>query len=104
ARRPVIKQITKAAGTSFVVSSFFVSQQQTGILCAALGRGKSPLGVEQNRTGVRGENFGDQRFEFFHHRVGDVAAFFLSQRFLQRAALVHRRGRDNAAFVRYAFK
>ena len=48
---------------------------------------------------MRGENFGNQRFEFFHHGVGDFAAFFLGQRFLQRAALVHGSGRDDAAFV-----
>ena len=41
----------------------------------------------------------DQGFEFFHHGVGDFAAFFLGQRFLQRAALVHGSGGDDAAFV-----
>ena len=37
--------------------------------------------------------------EFFHHGVGDFAAFFLGQRLLQRAALVHGSGGDDAAFV-----
>ena len=37
--------------------------------------------------------------ELFHHGVGDVAAFFLGERFLQRAALVHGGGGDDAAVV-----
>ena len=48
---------------------------------------------------MRGENFGDQGLEFFHHGVGDFAAFFFGQRFLQGAALVHGSGGDDAAFV-----
>ena len=37
--------------------------------------------------------------EFFHHGVGDFAAFFLGERFLQGAALVHGGGGDDAALV-----
>ena len=49
---------------------------------------------------MRRQNFRDQRFEFFHHGVGDFAAFFFGERFLQGAALIHGGGGDDAAFVR----
>ncbi len=96
---PVIEQIGEAAGAGLVVSGLFIGEQQAGVLGAALGGGQSPLGVEQDGGGMRGENFGDQRLEFFHHGVGDFAAFFLGQRFLQGAALVHGSGGNDAAFV-----
>ncbi len=99
ADRPVVEQIAEAAGAGLVVSGLFIGQQQAGILGAALGGGQSPLGIEQDGAGVRGENLGDQRLEFFHHGVADFAAFFLGQRFLQRAALIHGGGGDDAAFV-----
>ena len=99
AGRPVIEQIGQAAGAGLVVSGLFVGEQQAGILGAPLRSGQSPLGVEQDGSGVRGENFADQRFEFFHHGVGDFGAFFFGQGFLQRAALVHGSGRDDTAFV-----
>ncbi len=49
---------------------------------------------------MRGENLRYQSLEFFHHGVGDGRALFLGQRFLQRAALVHGGGSDDATIVR----
>ena len=95
----MVEQISEAAGTSLIVSGFFVGQQQAGILGAALGGGQSPLGIEENGAGVRCQNFGNENFEFFHHGVGDFATLFLGQGFLQGAALVHGSGSDYAAFV-----
>jgi hypothetical protein len=48
---------------------------------------------------VRRQHFRDERFELLHHRVVDVAALFLGQRLLQRAALIHRGCRDDAAAI-----
>ena len=50
---------------------------------------------------MRGQDLGDQRLEFFHHGVADFAAFFLGERLLQRAALVHGGGGDDAPLVRH---
>ena len=61
ARGPYVEQVGQAAGAGLVVSSLFIGEQQAGVLGAALGGGQSPLGVEQDGAGVRGENFGDQR-------------------------------------------
>ena len=61
ARRPVVEQIAQAAGTGLVVSGLLIGEQQAGVLGAALGGGQSPLGIEQDGAGMRGENFGDQR-------------------------------------------
>ena len=58
---PVVEQIGQAAGAGLVVAGLFIGEQQAGILGAALGGGQSPLGIEQDGAGVRGENFGDQR-------------------------------------------
>ena len=96
ASRPVIKQVAQAAGTGLVVSGLFIGQQQAGIFGATLGRGQAPLGIEQDRAGMRSENFGDQRLEFFHQCVADFATFFLSQRLLQRPPLVHSSRADYA--------
>ncbi len=57
ARGPYVEQVGQAARTGLVVSGLFISQQQAGVLGAALGGGESPLGIEQNGGGVRGENF-----------------------------------------------
>ena len=57
AGRPEVEQIGQAAGAGLVVSGLFVGEQQAGILGAALGGGQSPLGIEQDGGGVRGENF-----------------------------------------------
>jgi len=92
----MIKQVAQAAGTSLVVSGLFVGQEQAGILGATLGRGQSPLGIEQDRARMRRENFGDQRLEFFHQCVADFPTLFLSQSLLQRPPLVHRRCLDDA--------
>src|SRR5208282_1575127 len=101
---PVIEQVAEAAGAGLVVSGLFVGEQQAGVFGAALGGGQAPLGIEQDRTGMWGENFGDQRLEFFHQGIVDFAAFFLGQRFLQGTALVHGGRRDDAAFVGYSLK
>ena len=53
---------------------------------------------------MRGKNFRDQGFELFHHLIVDFAALFLGEGFLQRTALVHSGGCDNAAFVRDFFQ
>ena len=50
---------------------------------------------------MRRQHFADQHLEFFHHFVRDGRAFFLGERLLQRAALVHGGGGDHATFVRY---
>src|SRR5450755_1542707 len=81
-RGPMVEQIAQTAGASLVVSRLLIGEQQAGILGAALGGGETPLGIEQNGGGVWGQNFADQRFEFFHHGVADFAAFFLCQRLL----------------------
>src|SRR5262249_50082611 len=96
---PQVEQVRQAARAGLVVSGLFIREQQAGILGAALGGGQSPLGIEQDGAGVRRQHFGDQRLELFHHGVGDVAAFFLGERFLQRAALVDGGGGDDAAIV-----
>src|SRR5439155_6616852 len=87
------------ARTSLVVSSFFIREQQAGVLRAALGRWQSPLGIEQDGTGVRRKNLRYQRLELFHHGIINFAAFFFGKRFLQRAALIHGPCGDNAAIV-----
>ena len=56
---PDVEQVRQAAGTSLVVSSLFIGEQQAGVLGAALGGGESPFGVEQDGGGVRGENLAD---------------------------------------------
>ena len=94
-----VEQIGQAARAGLVVSGLFIGKQQAGILGAALGGRQSPLRIEQDGAGVRRQNFGDQRLEFFHHGVVDFAAFFFGKRFLQRAALVHGCGGDDAAIV-----
>ena len=96
----MIEQISQAARTGLVVAGFLIGEQQAGVLGAALRSGQPPFGVEQDGAGVRGQDFGDQRLEFFHHGVGDVAAFFFGERFLQRAALIHGGSGNDAAAVR----
>ena len=98
-RRPVIQQIGQPARTSLVVSSFFIREQQAGILSAAFRRRQSPLGIEQDGTGVRRKNLRYQRLELFHHGIINFAAFFFGKRFLQRAALIHGRCGDDAAII-----
>ena len=104
ASRPVVEQIAQAPGPGFIVARLFIGEQQAGIFRAALGGGKSPLGIEQDGGGVRGEHLADQRFEFFHHGIGYFAALFLGQRFLQGAALIHGGGGDDAACVGNVFE
>ena len=101
---PVIEQVGQTTGTGLVVSGLLIRQQQAGVLGAALRRRQPPLRIEQDGAGVWGQDFGDQRLEFFHHGVGNLRAFFLSQRFLQRAALVHGGGSDNTTLVGYSFE
>src|SRR5450631_3828584 len=78
-RVPMVERIAETAGASLVVSGLLIGEQQDGILGAALGCGGTPLGIEQNGGGVRGQYFADQGFEFFHHGVVDFAAFFFCQ-------------------------
>ena len=78
----MVEQIAQASWTGLVVSSFFISQQQAGVLGAAFGGGQSPLGIEQNGAGVRRQDFGDECLKLFHHGVTNVSAFFFAQRFL----------------------
>src|ERR1700730_9393267 len=99
ARGPVIEQVAESSGTGLVISGFFIRQQQSRVLGAAFRGRQSPLRIKQNRAGMRRQNFGDQRLEFFHHGVADFAALFLAEGFLQRAALIHRRGGDYTFFV-----
>ena len=61
ARGPVIEQVAEAARAGLVVAGLFIGEQQAGILGAALGGGQSPLGIEQDGAGMRGQDFGDQR-------------------------------------------
>jgi hypothetical protein len=82
---------------------FTVRQQQAGVFCAALRRRQPPLRVEKDRARVRRQHLGDDGFEPVHVGVGDVAPFFLGERFLEGSALIHRRGRDDAALVGYRF-
>ena len=104
ASRPQIQQIAKAAGASLVISSLLVREQQSGILRAALGGGQSPFGIEQNCGRVWSEDFGDKSLEFFHHRVGNFAAFFFGERLLQRTTLIHGSGSNDSALVRHSFQ
>ncbi len=83
-----------------VVAGLLVGQQQAGVLRAPLARGQAPLGIEQDRAGVRRQHFGDERLELLDVVVADVAALFLGERLLQRSALVHGRRGDDAAVVR----
>src|SRR5437879_10343022 len=98
-RRPSIPRIGQPAGPSLVVSSFFIREQQAGILSAAFRRRQSPLGIEQDGTGVRRKDFRYQRLEFLHHAVVDLAALLFRQSLLQRAALVHGGSGNYATFV-----
>src|SRR5947209_3132315 len=100
-RRPVVEQIRQTARPSLVIPGFLVRQQQASIFRATLGGWKTPFGIEQNRGGVRRQNFAHQYLELFHHGVVDVRALLFGQRFLQRAALVHCCGGNHTSLVGY---
>ena len=87
----MVEQVGQTAGTGLVVAGLLVGEQQAGVLGAPLGGGQTPLRIEQNGAGVRGEHFGDQRLELFQAGVGGV----LAERLLQRTALIHRGGADD---------
>ena len=88
-------------GVVRVVAGLLVRQQQAGVLRAALARREAPLGIEQDRAGVRRQHLGDEDLELLHLAVADLAALLLGERLLQRSALIHRRGGDDAALVRH---
>jgi len=58
--RAALAQVRQAARPSLVISSFLIRQQQTRVLGAALRCRQSPLRVEQNGRGMRGQNLGNQ--------------------------------------------
>ena len=96
----VVEEVGEAAGAGLVVAGLLVRQEEAGVLRAALARGQSPLGVEQNRAGVRRQHFRDDRLELFHLAVADGAAAFLGERLLQGSPLIHGSGGNHAARVR----
>src|SRR5207245_3402639 len=61
--RPVVEQVSQAAGTRLVITSLFISQQQSRVLRAPLGRRQSPLRIKQDGRGVGAKPFGDQNLE-----------------------------------------
>ena len=97
---PVVEQVPKPARRVRVVAGLLVREQEAGALRAALARGEAPFGIEQDGARVLGQHLGHERLELFHLAIADLAAFFLRERLLQRAALVHGRRRNHAALVR----
>ena len=102
AHRPVIEQVGQTARGGGVVAGLLIGQQQT-LAVAVLGGGQSIFRIEQNRGGVPGENFRHQRLEFRQRMGVDGSAFFLGQRLLQRTALIHGGGGNDAAFIGEGF-
>ena len=101
---PDIEKIGQAAGTRVVIAAVFVGEQQTGVLRARKRGGQAVFGIEEDGAGVRRENLHDGGLEFLEHLRGYgilVAAFFLGNGTFQRTALVHGRGGDHVAGIRY---
>ena len=94
---PDVEQVGQAAGGGGVVAGLLVGEQEA-LAVAVLGGGQAELGVEQDGGGVFGEDFGDEGLELFEVvGVGGGAALF-GEGLLERAALVHGGGGDDAAF------
>src|SRR5438045_1891338 len=81
-------------------SSLFLGEQQSCLLGASARSRQTPFRIQQDGAGMGCEDFANDGLEFFHHRIGNLAAFFLGQGFLQGAALVHGGRCDHAPGVR----
>ena len=98
--RPVIQQIGQPAGFGLVIAGLFIGEQQARVFAAGLGSRQAPLGIEQDGAGVLREHLADNDLEFLQLGIRNLRALFLGQSLLQRAALVHSSGGDDAALIR----
>ena len=83
---------------SGVVAGLLVGEQEA-LAVAMLRGGQAELGVEQDGGGVLAEDVGDERLELFQIMAGGGSSALFGEGLLQRAALVHGGGGDNAARV-----
>ncbi len=71
--RDVRQQIGQSGpGLRVVVAALFIGQQQACIRGARFRSRESILGIEQDRAGVRRQNFRYRHLELAHHLVGDL--------------------------------
>ncbi len=69
-----------------------------------LGGGEAVFGVEEDGGGVLGEDRGDEGLELFKVVGVSGGSALLGKRLLERAALVHGGGGDDAAVVGDGFQ
>jgi hypothetical protein len=100
---PDVEEIGKTAGGGGVVAGFFVGQQEA-LTVAVLRGGKAVLGVEQDGGGVFGEDAGNEGLELFEVVGVGRGSALLGEGLLERAALVHGGGGDDAAMIGDGFE
>ena len=103
AHAPDVEQVGETTGGSGVVAGLLVGEEQAGAV-AMPGGVEAELGVEQDGRGVAGENLGDEGLELAEVVGVDNTAALLGEGLLERPALIHGGGGDNAASVRYGFQ
>jgi len=101
ADRPLVEQVRKTSRPGLVVPRLLVRHQKPGVLRPALARGQAPFRIQQDRARVRREHLGHEGLELLDFTVSNFSAFFLRQRFLQRAPLIHRGSGNHPALIRH---
>ncbi len=103
ANAPYVEQIGQAARGRGIVAGLLIGEKEA-LAVAVLGGGKAKLGVQQNGGSVAGEHLGHKRLEYFEIVCIGGCSALLGEGLLKRAALVHRRGGDDATCVGDGFE
>ena len=103
ANAPDVEEVGQTAGGGGVVAGLLVGEEEA-LAVAVLGGGQAVLGVEEDGGGVLGEDRGDEGLEDFEVVGVGGGAALLGEGLLERAALVHGGGGDDAAMVGDGFE
>ena len=100
---PEVEQVGQTAGGGGVVAGLLVGEEEA-LAVAVLGGGKAVLRIEEDAGGVLGEDVGNECLELFEIVGVSGGTALLGERLLERAALVHCGGGDDAPVIGDGFQ